>query len=228
MHDSAMAIATAAYRRFAALAEDADPNAPTGLADWRVADLIDHVVWGASMEAAAVRTAAGLPPMTVADSLGGAISAFTESATLDLAPDAILRLAAGSVTWSFAAPLFAFEAALHTHDLAHALGTATELTPSELAACTVVLGPMLDLIAGPTPEVGVRIDLIGLGSGIRLTATVDGWQRDVPTHDAATTIITGSPAQIVLFASGRAAPDAVQVSGERTHAEAFKTYFPGP
>jgi len=233
----AMRTAAAAYRRFAERAARTDCERATSLAGWTVGDLIDHVAWGAAMEASAVRAAVGLPTAG-APTLDEAVAVFCATAELDVDAGAPIALPAGTVPFGYAAPLFAFEAALHDLDLARALGsgaastdaalTDAELTDAELAACEIVLGPMLDLVAGPAPEHGVTIDLLGLGAGVRLRAVDGGWRRAVPDGQPPTTTVVGSAQDVVLFACGRIGADAVEIRGERQHAERFKTYFPGP
>lgn len=223
-----MAVAAAAYRRFAERAVGVDRKQPTRLHGWTIGELIDHVAWGAAMEATAVRAAAGLPEIA-APSLEDAVAAFARAARIEIAADAAITLPAGTVPFAYAAPLFAFEAALHDLDLAHAVGAPdVEVPADEVAACEVVLGPMLDLVAAAPPAAGVTIDLIGLGAGIRLHAVDGGWRRAVPEGLPATTTVSGSPQEIVLFACGRIGADAVEVRGDPLHAERFKEYFPGP
>lgn len=231
----AMRTASAAYHRFADRAAGADRTLPTRLAGWTVGDLVDHVCWGTRMEADAIRSALNLPPSGGGGhALGDAVAAFSEAATLDVAASTAIVLPAGTVPAAYAAPLFAFEAALHDLDLAHALGAdslgahAETLTASELGACEVVIGPMLDLVAGPVPAEETTIDLVGLGAGLRLRASDSGWLRAVPDGRPATTTISGSAQEIVLFTCGRIGADAVTVVGEHRHAEDFKNYFPGP
>lgn len=235
----ALATASAAYRRFADRARGADRARSTRLSGWTVGDLVDHVTWGAAMEADAVRSALGLPGRGVvgvggngpADSsaLEDAVATFADVATLDVAADTAVVLPAGTVPAAYAGPLFAFEAALHDLDLAHALGDgAAALSASELGACEVVVGPMLDLVARPAPAEEITIDLLGLGEGLRLRTADGGWQRAVPDDRPATTTVRGSAQDIVLFTCGRLGVDAVSVVGDQRHAERFKDHFPGP
>ncbi len=231
-----MAAASAAYRRLAERARTADPDLPTRLTGWSVGDLVDHVAWGAAMEAAAVRAVAGLPAADpVSPSLVEAVTAFEQAAGLQVDPAAAVVLPAGTVPFAYAAPLFAFEAAVHSADLDHALtGEDPPLSADELSACAVVIGPMLDLLASTAPVGEVVIDLVGLGDGIRLSTngTEDGaagaWQQSVPDGRRAATTLTGSAQDVVLFASGRIGANRLQVRGEAEHAERFKAYFPGP
>ncbi|MFS3130055.1 hypothetical protein ACLM5J_16765 [Nocardioides sp. Bht2] len=229
---AALATAAAGYRRFADRAATAPRGLATRLGGWNVGALIDHVCWGSAMEAAALCAAAGRHAPTDSRSLEDAVAAFTDAARIPIAASSAVTLPTGTVPAAFAAQLFAFEAALHDLDLAEALGaTGTALSADELLACQVVLGPMLDLLGGASPHHAppgeVTIDLIGLGDGLRLAASGGIWHRSVPTGRATTTV-TGSPDEIVLFACGRLSADDVEVSGERQHAERFKTYFPGP
>jgi len=222
-----MRTAAAAYRRFAQRATGTDRDRATRLTGWTVGDLIDHVAWGAALEATSVRAATRLPPAE-APTLDGAVALFAAASDLDVDPGAPITLPAGTVPFGYAAPLFAFEAALHDLDLAWALGADAALLPEELAACEVVLGPMLDLVAATAPEGEVTVDLLGLGDGIRLCSADGGWRRAGPDGQPATTTVAGSAQDLVLFACGRIGADAVEVRGEPQHAERFKTYFPGP
>ena len=158
------------YRRFERLAESADRGLRTRLEGWTVGDLIDHVAWGAAMEAASVRAAAGAPTGSPDSGLAGAVTAFADVVGLDVPAATPVALAAGTVPMGYAAPLFAFEAALHLRDLEHALtGAEHPLDAEDLAACAVVLGPMLDLVAGAVPSGDpVVLDLLGDGQQIRL------------------------------------------------------------
>jgi len=226
-----LATAATAYRRFVREAQGADRSTATRLAGWTVGDLIDHVAWAAAMEADAIRAAVGSPVRPQAAGTTAAVASFEDAATLEIAPDALVTVPAGSVPAVFAAALFAYEAALHAADLAHALGADTVLSADELAAAETVLGPLLDLVAERLPAEPVTIDLIGSGHDIRLSAdpSTGTWTRSVPVAtEPATTTITGSREQIVLFVSGRIGAEALQVTGVGEHAERFKTYFPGP
>lgn len=224
-----MRTAAAAYRRFAESAEQADPELPTRLADWRVRDLVDHVTWGAAMEAAAVRTARGLAADPVGPGLAGAVTAFERAARLEVEPELPVTVPAGTVPAGFAAALFTLEAAIHDADLTHALtGHQPKLGAEELAACEVVIGPMLDLVGGDVPDDGVVIDLIGLGDGIRLSAVRGSWHRGVPDERPATTTLVGDAQGIVLFACGRLDARELLVQGREEHVRRFKEYFPGP
>lgn len=230
MVQAAMATARAAYRRFADRAADADPARRTRLRGWTVGDLVDHVVWAAGMEAAALRAAAGgEPPGPAPDTLDDAVTAFERASRQPIDPAAVVVLPAGSAPAAYAAQLFAFEAAMHAADLDHALdGEAPALTDDELLACEIVVGPLLDLLATVVPEDDVVIDLVGLGDGIRLSAAGGAWSRGLPDHRPATTTVSGSPHDLVLFVSGRQDATALRVQGAGEHARRFKTYFPGP
>lgn len=250
--------ARAAYARFVRLAEQADLHAPTRLSGWRVSDLVEHVTWGMGMEAAALSGGVtGQSDATSSDAepgdLAGALGDFERASGQELAADQTVALPAAAVPLAYAAPLFAFEAALHADDLAHAIGEDSRLSDAEVAACRIVIGPMLDLVAGVTPlsEAGERVvlDLVmqsAEGSGserMRLSASDQGWRRTAPpdqqapdqqTHDQqahdvpATTTITGDERSVILFVTGRLGADALQISGDPVHAERFKQYFPGP
>lgn len=224
-----MGTAILAYRRFADRAAGAHRAGPTRLAGWTIGHLVDHVTWGAAMEATALRATRGrsaVEPRTLAD----AVDAFEDAAlTTEVGAATPVILPAGTVPFAYAAALFAFEAALHDLDLRHALGEDdAELTASELTACTTVVGPMLDLIASEAPEQEVTIDLVGLGDGLRLRASDGRWQRTMPAGGPATTTVTGRPRDLVLFACGRLTASALDVQGEPLHATRFKSYFPGP
>ncbi|MDT0200722.1 maleylpyruvate isomerase family mycothiol-dependent enzyme [Nocardioides sp. AE5] len=225
--------AITAYRRFAAHASSADPTVDTRLAGWRVDDLVEHVTWGAAMEADALGAALGeAPGPAPAPDLPGAVAAFADVAArvagANLDPESPVALPAGTVPMAYAAPLFAFEAALHASDLAHALGEDDTLGAAELAACAVVVGPMLDLLATGSPAEPTVIDLIGLGDPIRLSATGRAWRRSTPDSNPATTTIRGTAHQITLFACGRIGADDLHVDGDPGPARRFKEFFPGP
>ena len=232
-----MMTASRAYHRFARLAAHADRARPTRLDGWSVGDLVDHVAWGAAMEADAVRTAVGARGDASVDSatpdLNRAVAAFDRAAHLGADPAVPVAVPAATVAMAYAGNLFAFEAALHASDLAHALtGTDPVLDDAELAACEVVVGPMLDLIAGTAPlsETGsdVVIDLVGLDRPIRLSAVGGAWHRGAPDQQPATTTLTGSRQDLILFVCGRADTSTLQVTGVREHAARFKAWFPGP
>jgi len=222
--------AHAAYQRFADRVSRADRDQPTRLEGWTVGDLADHVTWGAAMEAEAIRVIAGGAGVdTVEGDLAAAVGAFEQIIDVDVPAETMVTVPAGTVPLAFAAPLFAFEAALHASDLEHALGEDARLRAEELDACAVVIGPMLDLVATMPPAEPIALDLVGLGEGIRLMARDGVWRRGVPDRAVgATTTVSGTADDIVLFAAGRVAADALEVSGDRTHAERFKQYFPGP
>lgn len=225
-----MRTAIAAYQRFSARCPEADRDRPTWLDGWTAGDLIDHVTWGAAMQAAAVRSAAGLPATDpVGPTVEEAIAAFEQAAEIRVDPGIPVTLPGGTVPMAYAAALFAFEAALHAADLEHALTDhVSPFTDEELTACEVVIGPMLDLIASTTPTDDVVIDLIGLGDGIRLSEATGVWRRGVPDERPATTTLTGSSRDLVLFVCGRTDASALRVEGDAEHSHRFKAYFPGP
>ncbi|MDQ6522119.1 maleylpyruvate isomerase family mycothiol-dependent enzyme [Nocardioides sp. LHD-245] len=228
--EGALRTASTAYRRFADRCRGVEPTLPTRLSGWTVADLVEHVAWGAAMEAAALRTAAGLPASAPErPDLARAIAAFERAADLEVAPTAPVALPAGTVPLAYAAPLFAFEAALHAADLEHALSRRDRpLGAPELEACSVVVGPMLDLLAATVPEEDAVIDLVGLGDGIRLSATGGSWHRGEPDGRAATTTVAGTAHEVIMFVAGRIDATRLDVRGRAEHARRFKTYFPGP
>lgn len=183
------------------------------------------------MEAAAIRVAAG-EPVSAAETdeadLDEAVADFVRAASLPVEPAVPVVLRAGTVPMGYAAPLFAFEAALHAADLADALtGAAPPLSPDELTACGAVVGPMLDLIASTAPD-GVVIDIVSESDRIRLTGNEGTWHRGTPSERPATTTIEGSLHELVLFLCGRTGTTSLRVTGDRLHAERFKIYFPGP
>lgn len=242
-----LATARAAYSRFVRFAEQADPRATTRLTGWKVSDLIEHVTWGMGMEAAALSGgAAGHGDVASRDTaLGGlaaALEQFEGVSSRELITGQMVALPAASVPLGYAAPLFAFEAALHADDLAHAIGEDRGLSDAEVAACRAVIGPMLDLVAGAPPVSeageGVVIDLVLLsvdgtgGDRMRLSASEQGWRRTAPDEpvplEPATTTMSGDERSVILFVTGRIAADTLQVSGDPVHAERFKQYFPGP
>ncbi len=225
-----MRTATAAYQRFSDRSIGVDLDRATRLTDWNVGDLVEHVAWGAAMEAAAVRSAAGVPAMDpIGSTVEEAIAAFAQAADLVLDPAALVTLPAGTVPMAYAVPLFIFEAALHAADLEQALsGREPSFSAEELTACEVVIGPMLELIASEVPGDDVVIDLIGLGAGIRLSESDGRWHRSLPDEGPASTTLLGSPRDLVLFVCGRTDATALQVRGAPEHAHRFKTYFPGP
>jgi len=226
-----LSTAVGAYRRFVDRSRGVDPSAPTRLAGWVVRDLIDHVGWAAAMEADAVRTAVGLPIAGRSTDLGESVDSFARICDVIITPDTPITIPAGTVPAGFAAPLFAFEAALHAADLDDAAGGDASMTPDEVDACGLVVGPMLDLLAAQVPDDAVVIDLVGLEVAVRLTADPGrgAWVRGTPDPgSAATTTISGSAEQIVLFAAGRIDASALRVDGVTAHADHFKRYFPGP
>lgn len=235
--------ARSAYARFVALAEQAvDPEAPTRLRDWNVSDLIAHVTWGMSVEASALMGGAPGRREEASLDLAAALVLFERASRTALADNTMVALPAAEVPFAYAAPLFAFEAALHAADLAHAIGEDHRLSDAEVAACRDVMGPMLDLVAATTQSIDrgdlVDIDLIISAEDgreeetIRLSASEQGWQRGVPGQRAAagqaTTTLSGDVRSVILFVTGRIGADALQVAGDPVHARRFKEYFPGP
>jgi len=226
-----LAIAGAAYRRFADRVRDVDPARPTRLAGWSVGDLTEHVAWAAAMESAAIGVASGSPANEVSGhGIDAAVAAFERIVDRPVGADVSVTVPAGTVPAPFAAALFAFEAALHASDLEHAVGGDPSLRPEEVEACAVVMGPMLDLLGTQIPGDDVTIDLIGIGDGIRLVADRRNrtWRRDIPDATAADTTIAGRAEDLVLFLCGRTDASSVRVDGDRDLADRFKNYFPGP
>lgn len=233
--------ALSGYRRIearAAALDAADRQRGTRLTGWTAADLLEHVTWAAAMQASAVLSATGTPDGggPAGQDLAGAVDLLERASRAQLSPQASLALPDGTVPGAFAAALFAFEACVHHADLVHAVdGRDPDFTPDELAACSVVLGPMLHLLAtraapaGPPGHPGddLVIDLLGLAD-TRLTRRDGRWHVGVPGVAAPDTTVRGTPDQVVLFACGRLDTSHLQVSGDASHAYRFKTWFPGP
>lgn len=232
---AALLIAASAYQRILLRAEGLGIEVrerPTRLAGWTVTDLLDHVTWGAAMEASALRGHAHGRAEGHQDqgALRRAVASFETAIRLRPDPEAVVSLPTGTIPLSHAAPLFAFEAALHASDLEHALGHAAALTTPEIECCAQIIGPMLDLVARPAATGSRTIDIIGIGTGLRLVGTPGAWHRTAPDSSAATTTISGSAQDLVLFVCGRIAFDAgsLRVEGDVESARRFKEFFPGP
>lgn len=223
-------VAADEYARFGALATGLDPERlarPTGLAGWRVADLVEHVRRAQLLEAAALDE----PAPAEADDLRAARAAFVRAVERLGDPDPMrpVELVGGVVVLEVAAPLIAAEAAIHVVDLARALGRPGGLGGSALASCAAALGPMLTFVGGlgaPEQE-GTSVELAGRLVDVRLRRTAGRWQPDRTTGPASVRF-AGDDEQLVLLGFGRAAADGLAVTGDRALAARLKTAFPGP
>lgn len=239
------------WGRFAELADeltDADLDRPTRLAGWQVRDLVGHVAWGMGMEADALRQmAAGDPTVargpavdTGADAatLAGVVresrqafeSALEQLTGADLERPVVLPTS--TVPAAFAATVFAFEASLHTADLADALGRPSDLGQDGLAACASFAGPFLQFAGdlGEPAADGTSYALVGEDFRAGVLRAEGRWVPRETTNAPATATLAGPDEALLLFALGRLplAVAPLDVSGDGQLAARFKVHFPGP
>lgn len=230
-----LSVALAAYRRFVDLATGfgpADPDRPTRLAGWRVGDLVDHVAWGMSMEADALRRATMTDPVA-ADGLVAGLDAFAVAIEGLDDPELLVPLPTGTVPLAFAAPLFALEAAVHASDLADALGVDAGLDADELAAALPAVTGALGFLGalGERPDAPVRLALRGGTLGWDLVwdgewgVTEECGDTRPGDHDA---VVTGPDEEVFLCVLGRTPVRSLRIAGDADLAGRLKAWFPGP
>ncbi|GGC17541.1 maleylpyruvate isomerase family mycothiol-dependent enzyme [Cellulomonas carbonis] len=235
------------WQRFAGLldAGGADLSAPTRLPGWSVGDLVAHTAWGTSMEAEALELAvrrspgraAGTPP-DPADLRGSweagrarLVAALDELAALDAADlPAALPMPYGDVPLTLALHTFVMEAAVHTSDLAHALGQPGGLDDGAVPSTAEFLTSFWDVLAaGATEHAPAGSTLRLRGTSVDVARTYDGGAWAVaPPGSTADVMVTGDDGTVLLFALGRVPLDALDVAGDRQLAARFKQLVPGP
>jgi uncharacterized protein (TIGR03083 family) len=255
MLDTSTATAVTARNWEAVLAtlrglDDPGWSAPTRCAGWQVRDLIEHAVWGVSMEADAVRRArSGQGGRADGVTLAGpADTALLVEALSEAVTDLVFELATGTdeddartvplaaadVPWPLAVTIFAFEAAVHADDLAGALAPDAprpELEPDALRATAAFLTWFLPLMApvGEPPAPGMAVRFAGDGGQVDFALTWDGstWSR---AQAGAGLTIAGSDSDVARVALGRLPVDdfALRVSGDPAAAAQVKRWLPGP
>ena len=219
--------------------------------DWTVADLAAHAVWGASMEADALRRArlglsepaegrtvdaAEVAPEVIAAELYAARQALVEELAVvgDHDGDRIVPLPYGQLPLAMFLPILVMEAGIHTDDLAAAVspGDDDPLPDDVVVAGTAFLAMFLPLLAGAaqeTPAPGTVVSLRGDAVDLRLSFGDSGWSTE--TVDDATAVIEAQDdSTLVRFALGRLAADdpRLAVSGVPGLGHVFKRWFPGP
>ena len=218
---------------------------PTRCADWTVAELTAHVLWGMTMEADALRRArlghggraegrtlaSSTDPAVLTAELRDAHAALV--AELDALVGQDLEGTApmpyGDVPVVALLDVYAMEAGIHTSDLAHALGTAEPLSAPVVSATETFLRVFLPLLAQGAPApAGQSIAL--LGDTVRLGVAWPDGQAVVDAPEEPTTTVKGDDTAVLLFALGRLALGDAQlgVSGDHDLAANFKHYVPGP
>ena len=234
-----------------ASADAAGWRAATRCQDWTVADLAAHVVWGASMEADALRRArlghtepaegrtidaAEVAPEVIVAELYAARQALVEELAVvgDHDGDRIVPLPYGQLPLAVFLPILVMEAGIHTDDLAAAVRpTVLDPLPDDVVvAGTAFLATFLPLLAAAaqeTPAPGTVVTLRGATVDLRLSFGDSGWSTGT-VDDATVLIESEDDSTIVRFALGRLAPDdpRLAVSGFPGLGHAFKRWFPGP
>lgn len=123
--------------------------APTPDAEWSVADLVDHVVTVFALGANLIDPGVFAPerPLAPARAASVARDAFDAAAAVIEAPGAPAREvdgAIGSVVLGDQYRFFAADVAVHTWDLAAALGTDLELSPELVELAFAVFSPVVE------------------------------------------------------------------------------------
>jgi uncharacterized protein (TIGR03083 family) len=221
-------------------------TAPTRLPGWSVADLGAHLAWGQALQADAWRklaagdaSTAGAPevPATdrgaVVDALVAAnarLSAALAAVSEEQVASGVCAMPYGSLPAGLVLLLATLEAGVHRSDLAAAAGEDDALADDTVAAAAVVFGATIPMLGaagdGSAPE-GTSVVLRAPGVDLAAVRTAEGWVAEAPQGEP-TTVVSGSPSDVVLFALGRRGADVMDVVGDRTGAERFKAWFPGP
>lgn len=229
------------------LLDAADWQTPTRLAGWVVADLASHLAWGQALQADAWRRLAAGDSTTVADAphvpatdrvavmaaIRSANTAFGEalgSVTDEQAATGLCAMPYGTLPASFVLLLATMEAGVHRSDLAAAAGGDDALDEVTVDAAAAVLAGALPMLgaagSGSAPD-GASIVLRAPGLELAVVRSGDGWSTGASPVDPSTTI-SGSPSDVVLFALGRREAASMTVDGDRSGADEFKAWFPGP
>lgn len=224
-------------------AGDGDWSRPTRLAGWAVADLAAHAVWGASMEADALRRwrtgADGRAEGRTVDASAGpdALTAAFEQARQELL-DELARLDDGDparpvpmayfdVPLADVLTILVMEAGVHASDLLAAFGQDDALPGDVTAASAAFLatfGPVVASQATERPPDGTVVALAGPRVDLRF-AYVDGaWTTADRQREPDVTLRAPDDSTLVLYAFGRVASGVEPPDAGR----AFKRWFPGP
>ncbi len=187
-----------AFAELLAAADERDLDRATRCAGWQVRDLVEHVLWGTSMETEALLAAvAGDPTPAVgqqsavsdlasarallAGRLGALAAATTAVATAAPVSDRslLVPLQAATVPLPVALDILLLEAGTHTDDLRHALTGRSRLTPAVVSAVFAVLPaylPTASVAATSTPDAPVTVAVVGetVAFGFRYDGAV--WQ----------------------------------------------------
>ena len=225
-------------------------SGPTGCAGWTVADLAAHAVWGASMEADALRRyRLGRPGPaegeTVEVAAGPAVIAVRLVAAVDDLMAELGKLTDGDAGGSAPLPygdvplvlfwqILVMEAGVHAGDLIAGAGPAPTLAPDVVTATTAVLGAFLPVLgAGGTeaPPEGTVVALRGPSVDLRFRRTGGGWEAAPGAGGPEAVAITSTKdSAVLLHALGRLPADdpRLTLTGSPELAGAFKRWFPGP
>lgn len=219
---------------------------PTRLEGWSVADLAAHLAWGQGLQADAWShvldgsDAIAQSPEVETTEPGPLLEALdTNHTALLRALDRVeaehlgrpCAMPYGTLPAAVVLQVAAFEAGVHGHDVASALGGPdVPLADDVLTAAAVLLPTMLAMggaASSERPPAGttVAVDLGPHGTTV-LRATGTAWEA--ADGGEVTVRIAGEPSAVLLFATGRVGPSAVEVSGRPELATSFKRWFPGP
>ena len=221
---------------------------PTRLSGWAVADLAAHAVWGASMEADALRRwrtgASGRAEGRTMEPSAGreALTTAFDQAQRALV-DELAQVGDGDRTRSVpmpyadlpldtVLPILVMEAGVHTNDLLAALGRDEPLPDEVTAASVSFLETFVPFLAGQATEVPAdptEIALSSPGTDLRFSFSGGTWSlapRDRPGEpDFAVRAPDGST--LMLYALGRLDPDDPRL-GSTDAARLIKRWIPGP
>lgn len=235
-------------------AAPADLDRQTRCEGWLVRDLVDHVRWGVSMEAEALRSAmagsvvpaTGQQPDPVPD---GALAATTADlvrrllddldALLDDVDDRgdlaerMVPLAAGTFPLPFVLGVLAMEAGVHGDDLRHALTGRTDLDQATIRASVDFLAGYLPLAAAAASD---RPDgpfvVVLRGDDVHVAFRYDGasWTAAPPEPvPPGATVVTGSDDVLALLLLGRTTAQDPGLSTEDGVAvPPLERWLPGP
>lgn len=227
-------------------AGDGDWSRPTRLAGWTVADLAAHAVWGASMEADALRRwrtgAPGRAEGRTIDASAGAdalIAAFDEAqqalvgelARLDGEDrDRPVPMPYADLPLDSVLPILVMEAGVHTNDLLAAFGN-DEPLPEDVTAASVtflkVFAPFLAAQAAEVPSDPTVVRLSSPGIDLRLSFAGGTWSLTGPGDsgdEAHVAVRAADDSTLMLYALGRVDTGVEPPEAGRT----FKRWFPGP
>lgn len=227
--------------------EDPNWDLPTRLHGWAIRDLVSHVTWGVGMEADAIRKMKARDP-TPAGEQGVDATAPTSlliDAVAHRSQDLVSQLRTitaddlgeaapmpyGSTPVPVVLQIFSMEAAVHTDDLAHALGIDSALSEEAVTATMSVMGGSLPILAAASTTAareGGGYHLIAPGVDVQVARRGGSWVLGDPGDE--TTVISGERSPLTLFVMGRIKPTDLRLSitGSGPPAADFKAHFPGP